>query len=90
MMQGHMLIAILTTTKCMQKCVLLNLNEPEVPQAGRGETSFLMTALAVNTAIYFLFGPLELGWDQPACFLDQIRHCCIEKTLLEWQITEAE
>lgn len=45
-----------------------------------------MTALVVNIAIYYPFGPLEIRWDQPACFLDQILHCCIQKTLLEWQI----
>lgn len=85
MMQEDTLIAIFTTTIC-RKSVLLNLNGPEVPQVGREETSSLMTALPVNIAIYYPFGPLELRWDQPACSLDQILHCCIEKTLLEWQI----
>lgn len=43
--------------------VSLNLNRPEVPQAGREETSSLMTALVVKIAIYYPFGPLEMKWD---------------------------
>lgn len=43
--------------------VSLNLNRPEVPQAGREETSSLRTALVVKIAIYYPFGPLELKWD---------------------------
>lgn len=72
-----------------RKSVLLNLDGPEVPQAARGETSSLMTAPVVNIAIYYSFDPLELRWDQPACSLDQVLHCCIEKTSLEMANTEA-